>query len=148
MISRFKNFKILGTQRMNNQVEYVESEKRKRKVIFEGYVYQKQRSDATKSEWQCEKRGICKARMHVSPIGTVIPRFDTHTHAPSNPRVESLRVLEAVRMEATTSQHPYCPSSCKQLLKCSRTCSSSLAFKVQCKENSAAFAGESTGSSC
>ena len=44
--------------------------------------------------------------MHVSFTGTVIHRFGIHTHAPSNPRVESLRVLEAVRMEAATSQHP------------------------------------------
>ena len=39
---------VLDNQRMKNQVEFVELEKRK--SYFEGHVYQKQRSDATKSE--------------------------------------------------------------------------------------------------
>ena len=103
---------------MNNQVEYVESEKRKRKVIYEGYLYEKQKSDATKSEWQRGKRGICKARMHGSPTGTVCysPFWCPYscTEQTASGKFETFGSCQNGSFNQSTS---HCPSSCKQLLK-------------------------------
>ena len=46
-------------------IERIRSTKNKYKATFSGYIYTLNRIPGEVSYWVCEKRGICKARIHT-----------------------------------------------------------------------------------
>ena len=76
-------------------IERIRSTKNKDKAIFSGYIYTLNRISDEVSYWVCEKRGICKARIHT--IKDVITKplevseiEQSHVHPPSQDRIEVL----------------------------------------------------------
>ncbi len=99
--------------------EFVQSKRGKTKLIVDNYVYQKERTnpDGDVMFWRCEKRGICKSRIHTE-IGTdrILRRITPHSHAPDCAHVSVLKAVEglkdrAVNTQETTGQSESHPSS-------------------------------------
>lgn len=76
-------------------MELVTSEKRKNKIIHEGFIYvlQKNLSNNIRS-FECERRryGECKAKIKVNIQNEILGRLHEHTHNPSATNIEINKV--------------------------------------------------------
>jgi len=63
-------------------LEFIFSEKGNRKLLFDGYVYVKDRL-VSKTYWKCENFASCKchARVHTE-ADSVVKHIGDHNHAP------------------------------------------------------------------
>ena len=91
-------------------MEFVKSDKGKDKVIFEGYVYVKQKHLANDVvSFECEKRrnkAECKAKIKIRGE-VLVGRFNEHSHGPDPARQEVLKaVLRMKRQEEETEEAP------------------------------------------
>lgn len=68
--------------------QVVESKRGKRKFVDDGYEYVFDRTsvDGTVQFWRCERRGRCKARIHVND-GQVIKKINPHSHGANAAKV-------------------------------------------------------------
>ena len=75
-------------------MEFCQTNKGKSKILFEGFIYNKQKALANEAiSWECEdrRRKHCNARIKVRNQ-TIIGRVNEHTHGPSCARVDALKV--------------------------------------------------------
>ena len=84
-------------------MEFIASNRGGKKLIYQGYVYVKQKNLAGRVEaYECEMRRNlkqCKAKIRI--IGNdVVGMSNEHTHAPDTGRPEALRVREAIKHRA------------------------------------------------
>ncbi len=85
----------------------VNSTRGKAKIVDNSFVYQfdKYSKDGSLKFWKCERREICKSRLHTdSATGDVIKRPAEHSHAPDRAHIEVLQQLEAMKERAVNSQ--------------------------------------------
>ncbi len=83
--------------------DFVNSRRSRAKLIAENFVYQKEKLsvDGERVFWRCEKRNVCKARVHTQ-TGTdrIVYRLYEHTHAPEGAHVEVLKAIETMKERA------------------------------------------------
>ena len=94
-------------------MEYVETTRGKRKLIYQGYYYVKVKVLVSGAvTWECEKRrgsgtgdktNQCRSRLQVKD-DAVIKEWHEHTHAPDVTRAEVLRTKTAIKRQAESSQ--------------------------------------------
>ena len=53
------------------------------KLLEGGYIYDKQRIHGELTHWQCEKKGVCKARLHTKEM-SIMKRTNEHLHGPES----------------------------------------------------------------
>ena len=71
-------------------LEFVESEKEKRMLVYEGYLYHMERKTEQKEIWKCCDRS-CKGRCHTAN-GVIMKPPSQHSHAASTGQLETTRV--------------------------------------------------------
>ncbi|XP_077297538.1 uncharacterized protein LOC143919197 [Arctopsyche grandis] len=88
-------------------MEFVKSKKGKEKVIFEGYVYVKQKKLAHGVvSFECEKRRNkleCKAKIKLRGVN-LVGRLNNHSHGPDPARREILKVLQEMKKSAEETE--------------------------------------------
>ena len=90
-------------------IERIKSNKNKDKATVFGYIYTLNRVSDEVSYWVCEKRGICKARIHTSNDIIVKPDQvseieQSHTHAPSQDRIKMLKEYRKMKDLASVTE--------------------------------------------
>ena len=97
-------FTISNLQKMTESFEneipvisFVTSNKNKRLLIIDGYIYHRNKSTPKVSYWKCEEK-LCWAGVHLDSHDRFI-KLTTfgHTHPPVPERVEIRKLLENVR---------------------------------------------------
>ena len=85
--------------------EYSKSQKGKNKLCSDGFVYTfaKINTNGNKT-WRCEKRSVCRARVHQTPDGTIIRVVREHTHEGQPERKKVLEIVDAIRHRAISTQ--------------------------------------------
>lgn len=85
----------------------VKSKRDKKKFIDDGflYVFDKTSVDGSSEFWRCERRGQCKARIHVNN-GTVIKKINCHSHGANSAKVEADTVVTSIKQRATQTMEP------------------------------------------
>lgn len=86
-------------------MEFTSTSKGKRKLIDGGflYVYQKELANGVES-WECEqrRRKTCKAKVRLQN-DQIIHRFNDHTHAPNQTKVDVAKIRADMKRTAVTS---------------------------------------------
>lgn len=87
-------------------MEFVQSERGKRKLIYDGYIYVKQKELANSViSYECEKRRHSNCKAKVKVFGNeVIDHVNEHTHAADICRPEVLFVREKIKSKAINTQ--------------------------------------------
>ena len=78
------------------------SKRGKEKYAHDGYVYifGRYAADKISQFWRCERKGCCKARIHVR-YGGLIKQINEHSHAASASEVERDIVISKIKVRAT-----------------------------------------------
>ena len=72
-----------------------------KKLIFNGYVYIKDRHSNEATYWRCEKRGICNARMTTFRLDESVKKHPSaHNHPTDLSSVEAARTIEEIKSRA------------------------------------------------
>lgn len=85
-------------------LEYLESEKGKRMLAYEGYLYHIERKSAHKEIWRCSDR-TCKGRCHTAN-GEMIKPPCQHSHAASIGFLEKAVVRSTIKRRAQETAEP------------------------------------------
>ena len=90
-------------------IERINSNKGKDKATVFGYIYTLNRVCEEVSYWVCEKRGICKTRIHTNNDIIVKPDQvseieQAHTHALSQDRIRMLKEYRKMKDLASGSE--------------------------------------------
>lgn len=73
-----------------------------RKLLYNGYVYIKDKDSADATYWRCEKRGICSSRMITSIASGLVKNAPTsHNHETDNAYVEAAKTIGAIKSRST-----------------------------------------------
>jgi hypothetical protein len=83
------------------------SQRNKRKFVDDDsfvYVLNNTNKDGSVEYWTCEKKGLCRAKIHISN-DRVIRAVGDHTHEPDINAVKASVVIDDIRREAETSQN-------------------------------------------
>ncbi|XP_064649980.1 uncharacterized protein LOC135501673 [Lineus longissimus] len=84
--------------------EFITSERGKDKLVYDGYVYTRQKLLAgNRTSWICEQRSKCKARVTTDGLH-VVKAMNQHTHAPNRPAVQAQRVQQQMKARVQTTQ--------------------------------------------
>ena len=88
-------------------MEFTTTEKGRRKLIKDGYMYVFKKQLANdNSSWECvlrRKESQCRATVKLSPTDEFIEENNEHTHAPSATEVEVTKVLMSIKRKAETT---------------------------------------------
>ena len=88
-------------------MEFVSSQKRKQKIIRNGfiYVFQKDLANEVRS-YECElrRKSQCKAKIKLDLGDNVIEQLNEHTHPPSQVKVELTKVKSRIKDTAESSE--------------------------------------------
>ena len=87
-------------------MEFVLSQKGERKVIYDGFVYVFQKNlanDLRSFECRRRRKGECKSKIKLNAMNEVVEEINEHTHLPSQPEVEILRVKSSIKRRAETT---------------------------------------------
>lgn len=85
-------------------LEFLESEKGKRMLAYEGYLYHIERKSAQKEIWRCCDR-TCKGRCHTAN-GQMIKPPCQHSHAASNGQKEKAVARTNIKRRAEETAEP------------------------------------------
>ena len=73
-----------------------------RKLLYNGYIYMKDKDLADVSYWCCEKRGICSSRMVTYIVsGSIKKAPSSHNHQPDTASVEAAKTIGAIKLRST-----------------------------------------------
>ena len=66
-------------------IELIKSTRGKNKATLEGFAYTLTKSTVYVQQWVCEKRGVCKSRLHTKNNDVIMPKsleeiLSSHTH--------------------------------------------------------------------
>ena len=75
------------------------SNKERYKLIEGGFVYDRQRIIGDTTHWQCERRGLCKARVHTNGMA-IVKRTGEHLHESDEQQVECIALKAGVKRKA------------------------------------------------
>ena len=92
-----------------SSIELIKSTRGKDKATIQGFVYTLARSTGDIQQWVCEKRGVCKARMHSRNSLLIKPSLPnevhaSHTHGSDPSRIEMLKVYNYVKERSKDSE--------------------------------------------
>ena len=90
-----------------SEMEFTTTEKGRRKLIKDGYIYVFKKQLANdNSSWECvlrRKERQCRATVKLSPTDEFIEQNNEHTHASSATEVEVTKVLMSIKRKAETT---------------------------------------------
>ena len=94
-----------------SKMEFIQSERGVLKLVFEGYIYVRQKTLANGAvSYECEHRrargnaqGQCKAKVRIQGE-MVVGRTNEHTHAPITGRSEALKVKRQIKRRAEETE--------------------------------------------
>ena len=81
------------------------SQKGGQKMIEGGYMYGMQRRVNDVTHWQCEQRGVCKARVHTKGMD-IVRRTNEHLHAPDEEAVRCYETKVGMKRQALSTTIP------------------------------------------
>jgi hypothetical protein len=88
-------------------MEHIISDKGGQKLLFEGYLYVKQKVLTNNVvSWECERRRYtesCRAKLKVDGM-QVVGRIHEHTHAPDTAKVEVVKAYQSMKQKAKETQ--------------------------------------------
>ena len=88
-------------------MEFMETEKRQRKLIRNGYIYVFKKMMANEvSFWECilhRKGNQCNTTIKLFPTDEFIDQVNEYTHASSQTEVEVTKVKSRIKRKATTT---------------------------------------------
>ena len=80
-------------------MEFRSTNFRGRKLLYNGYIYMKDKDLANMTYWRCEKRGICSSRMITYLVsGSVKKPPSSHNHQLDTASVEAAKTIEATKL--------------------------------------------------
>ena len=85
-------------------LEFLESEKNKRMLVYKGYLYHMERKTEQKEIWRCCDRS-CKGRCHTAN-GEMLKLPSQHSHAASTGQLEKARVQSTIKRRANETEEP------------------------------------------
>ena len=90
-------------------VQRINSERKKDKATVEGFIYTLNRYSNDIEYWVCEKRGVCKARIHTRSNNIIKPTTSSeliseHCHGPDSAKLEMLKAYNRLKTEASESE--------------------------------------------
>ena len=93
----------------NVKIERVQSNRKKDKATVNGFLCTLHNVSGDTLQWVCEKRGICKARIHTINDVVVKPADPddiniSHTHGPVESRIEMLKAYTKMKELAKESE--------------------------------------------
>jgi len=91
--------------------EFCLSSRGQRKLLFNGYVYEKMRETTTTTHWQCERRSQrCKGRVCTAlgaERGAEVTVNNEHCHEADMARVDKLKAIDRLKHLATGTHVAY-----------------------------------------
>ena len=84
-------------------METIASQRGCKKFIDDGfcYLFDKTSYDKQLEFWRCEKRGSCKARIHVAANTKLVVKYiNIHTHGANAAQVEAMKVVAEMKKKA------------------------------------------------
>ena len=76
-----------------------------KKLIYDGYIYIKDKDSEDSTYWRCEKRGLCNSRMiTLRANGSVKKSPLTHSHQPDLASIEAVKTVEAIKLRSTLTE--------------------------------------------
>ncbi|ESN98187.1 hypothetical protein HELRODRAFT_177435 [Helobdella robusta] len=86
-------------------LEFVYSEKGKRKLIDSGHLFVKDAATEEKTFWKCDQYQnlVCRARLHTRH-DKIVKRVGEHNHAGNAARVEVVKVVNQMKNDARETQ--------------------------------------------
>ncbi|XP_071747499.1 uncharacterized protein [Lepeophtheirus salmonis] len=82
-------------------MELINSSRGGQKLIFEGFIYVKQKNLANEIiSYECQMRRNfreCKAKIHISGNNHIVRRINEHTHAPDIGKANALKVRNSIK---------------------------------------------------
>ena len=76
-----------------------------KKLIYDGYIYIKDKDSEDSTYWRCEKRGLCNSRMiTLRTNGSVKKSPLTHSHQPDLASIEAVKTVEAIKLRSTLTE--------------------------------------------
>ena len=90
-------------------IQRIKSEKKKDEATVEGFIYTLNRLSTDTEYWVCEKRGVCKARMHTISNNITKPTTSSelisgHTHGPDPAKIEMLKTCNSLKTNSSNSE--------------------------------------------
>ncbi|XP_042228774.1 uncharacterized protein LOC121870859 [Homarus americanus] len=98
-------------------ITFVESEKGKKKLCLDGYLYIKDKTVNNKIYWKCEmcKKMKCSARV-ITVNESIQKRSGNHNHAGDAAEIDAAKAMEKVKEHAINSQDtPHYIVSCASM---------------------------------
>jgi hypothetical protein len=78
-------------------ITFITSNKNKRLLVIDGFIYQQNKCTEKVSYWVCEEK-MCGMGVHLSASDTFIKYTkDTHTHMPKPERLEIRKMLSSIK---------------------------------------------------
>ena len=90
-------------------VEAVSSEKRRQKVIHDGYIYVFQKrlaNDIRSFECEMRRKGLCKAKIKLNLLDQVVDSLNEHTHERSQTKIEVTKIKSQIQHSADNTNLP------------------------------------------
>ena len=90
-------------------MEFLSSQKRKQKIIRNGFIYVFQRDLANEvRSYECElrRKGQCKTKIKLDLGDNIIEQLNEHTHPPLQVKVQWTKVKSRIKDTAETSEEP------------------------------------------
>ncbi|XP_028415511.1 uncharacterized protein LOC114538576 [Dendronephthya gigantea] len=84
-------------------MEYIQTSRGNRKLLFEGYVYVLDKKKEESAYWRCEKHKECSCRLSTL-ADTLWHQPSKHSHLPDPARVAVQRAVSAMKYRAENSE--------------------------------------------
>jgi len=75
----------------------VKSEKGKRQVVHDNFIYHSDGQGSLSSYWRCEKRGLCKGRGVIDMATNIFTQTKPHSHAVEAEKIERKRTVDHLK---------------------------------------------------
>ena len=90
-------------------IELIKSTRGKNKATLEGFAYTLTKSSVDVQQWVCEKRGVCKSRLHTKNNDVIMPKsleeiHSSHTHGSDPARIGMIRGYNYVKERSFNSE--------------------------------------------
>lgn len=84
-------------------IEYITSQKGKPKLVFENFIFVKDKSAENTIYWKCEMfNDKCKSRIHVSKeTEEILKTVGCHNHRPVLAKIKASKILTGIKRKAT-----------------------------------------------
>ena len=72
-----------------------------RKLLYNGYIFVKDKDLADVTYWRCEKRGICSSRMITYIVSGSVKKVPSSHHQADTASAEAAKTIEAIKLRST-----------------------------------------------